>query len=89
MTNRKIEYWVIPPETDAEFVAHMEGVLDVYAQPYDPTRPTLCMDEQPNERVVLLSRQRLNTANGLTMSMNGPGQRVFSCLLNRWRVGGR
>ena len=47
MTNRKIEYWVIPPETDAEFVAHMEGVLDVYAQPYDPTRPTLCMDEQP------------------------------------------
>lgn len=47
MTNRKIEYWVIPPETDAEFVAHMEAVLDVYAQPYDPTRPTICMDEQP------------------------------------------
>lgn len=47
MTNRKIEYWVIPPETDAEFVAHMEAVLDVYAQPYDPTHPTLCMDEQP------------------------------------------
>ncbi|MEM7284610.1 MAG: IS630 family transposase [Pseudomonadota bacterium] len=47
MTNRKIEYWVIPPETDAEFVAHMESVLDVYAQPYDPARPTLCMDEQP------------------------------------------
>ena len=47
MTNRKLEYWVIPPEADAEFVAHMEAVLDVYAQPYDPTRPTLCMDEQP------------------------------------------
>jgi hypothetical protein len=47
MTNRKIEYWVIPPETDAEFVAHMEAVLDVYAQPYAPTRPTICMDEQP------------------------------------------
>ena len=29
MTNRKIEYWVIPPESDAEFVAHMEGVLDL------------------------------------------------------------
>ena len=25
----------------------MEVVLDVYAQPYDPTHPTLCMDEQP------------------------------------------
>ena len=24
MTQRKIEYWVIPPEADAEFVAHME-----------------------------------------------------------------
>ena len=47
MTNRKLEYWVIPPETDAEFVAHMEAVLDIYAQPYDPSCPTLCMDEQP------------------------------------------
>ncbi|MEM7769708.1 MAG: IS630 family transposase [Cyanobacteria bacterium P01_A01_bin.37] len=37
----------MPPEADAEFVAHMEVVLDVYAQPYDPTHPTLCMDEQP------------------------------------------
>jgi hypothetical protein len=27
MTNRKIEYWVIPPESDAEFVAGMEEVL--------------------------------------------------------------
>ena len=35
MTNRKIEYWVIPPEADAEFVAGMEDVLDVYAKPYD------------------------------------------------------
>ena len=47
MTNRKIEYWVIPPEADAEFVAGMEAVLDTYAQPYDPACPVLCMDEQP------------------------------------------
>jgi hypothetical protein len=47
MTNRKIEYWVIPPESDAEFVAHMEEVLETYAKPYDPERPVLCMDEQP------------------------------------------
>ena len=26
MTKRKIAYWVIPPECDAEFVAHMEEV---------------------------------------------------------------
>jgi len=48
MTNRrKIEYWVIPPEADAEFVAGMEEVLDTYAKPYDPAAPVLCMDEQP------------------------------------------
>lgn len=47
MTNRKIEYWVIPPEADAEFVAGMEDVLEVYERPYDPNCPVLCMDEQP------------------------------------------
>jgi DDE superfamily endonuclease len=38
---------VIPPEQDAEFVACMEEVLDLYARPYDPRYPVLCMDEQP------------------------------------------
>ena len=47
MTNRKIEYWVIPPEADGEFVAHMEEVLEVYEKPYNPAFPVLCMDEQP------------------------------------------
>jgi hypothetical protein len=47
MTPRKIEYWVIPPEADGEFVACMEEVLDTYAQPHDPKHPVLCMDEKP------------------------------------------
>jgi len=51
MTNRKIQYWVIPPEADAEFVANMEEVLETYAKPYDPARPVLCMDEQPVQLV--------------------------------------
>lgn len=38
-----IEYWVIPPEADAEFVANMEEVPEVY----DPGYPAVCMDEQP------------------------------------------
>jgi hypothetical protein len=42
-----MEYWVIPPEANAEFVANMEEVLDTYEKPYDPARPVLCMDEQP------------------------------------------
>jgi hypothetical protein len=49
MTRRKIEYWVIPPEADSEFVAAMEEVLETYAQPYDAKRPVLCMDEQPTQ----------------------------------------
>ena len=51
MTSRKIEYWVIPPEADGEFAANMEEVLETYAKPYDPTRPVLCMDEQPVQLV--------------------------------------
>jgi hypothetical protein len=47
MTDRKLEYWVIPPEADAELVAGMEEVLDTYAAPYDCRHPVLCMDEQP------------------------------------------
>jgi hypothetical protein len=56
MTNRKIEYWVIPPEGDGEFVARMETVLETYAQPYDSRHPVLCMDEQP---VQLLKETRV------------------------------
>jgi hypothetical protein len=50
-SKRSIQYWVIPPEANAEFVAHMEDVLDVYSRPYDPNRPVLCMDEQPVQLV--------------------------------------
>lgn len=47
MTQRKIQYWVILPEADAEFIASMEEVLDTYEEPYDREYPVLCMDEQP------------------------------------------
>jgi len=42
---------VIPPEADAEFVACMEDVLDLYERPYDPNRPVVNMDEQPVQLV--------------------------------------
>jgi DDE superfamily endonuclease len=47
MTKRNIEYWVIPPKSDGEFVAAMEDVLDVYSRPRNKQIPVLCMDEQP------------------------------------------
>lgn len=59
MTKRKIQYWVIPPEANAEFVASMEEVLETYAQPYDKRRPVVCMDEQP---VQLLKETRVPVA---------------------------
>ena len=41
------DYWCILPEEDAEFVANMEDILDVYQKPYDPKYPLWCMDEKP------------------------------------------
>lgn len=38
---------MIPPEQNAEFVYHMEDVLDVYLRPFDPKRPLVCLDELP------------------------------------------
>ena len=35
----------MPEGPSAEFVAAMEDVLEVYHRPYDPQRPTVCMDE--------------------------------------------
>ena len=63
MTKRKIEYWVIPPEQDAEFAACMEEILETYAEAYDPKRPVLCMDEQP---VQLLKETRAPIAGTKT-----------------------
>jgi len=39
------EQWCIPPEANADFVWHMEDVLDVYHRPVDPARPLVCLDE--------------------------------------------
>ena len=39
--------WCIPPQQNGEFVARMEDILDIYALPYDPEIPLICMDEQP------------------------------------------
>src|SRR4029079_11662162 len=37
--------WCIPDKPSAEFVFHMEDVLEVYHRPYDPRRPVVCVDE--------------------------------------------
>jgi hypothetical protein len=43
--------WCIPPEQSAEFVCHMEDILEVYRRPLDPKRPLVCMDELPYQMI--------------------------------------
>ena len=44
------EEWCIPT-VSAEFVAAMEDVLDLYGEPYDPRRPTVCFDETSTQLI--------------------------------------
>jgi hypothetical protein len=43
--------WCIPPKHSADFVAHMEDVLEVYQRPYDPKRPVVCLDETSKQLI--------------------------------------
>jgi hypothetical protein len=37
--------WCIPEKPSAEFVYHLEDVLEIYHRAYDPKRPVVCVDE--------------------------------------------
>ena len=53
VSSREKKEWCIP--MSAEFVACMEDVLDLYAEPYDPERPVVCFDETSKQ---LLAEKR-------------------------------
>jgi transposase len=44
------DMWCIP-KVDAEYVARMEDVLDLYAEAPDPKRPVVCFDESPTQLI--------------------------------------
>src|SRR5205085_3599954 len=44
------DMWCIP-QVDGNYVARMEDVLDLYAEPPDPTRPVVCFDESPTQLI--------------------------------------
>src|SRR6202789_2252572 len=44
------DMWCIP-QVDGEYVARMEDVLDLYAEPPDPKRPVVCFDESPTQLI--------------------------------------
>jgi hypothetical protein len=40
-----VKSWCVPPDADADYVWHMEDVIQTYLLPYDPTHPVVCFDE--------------------------------------------
>ena len=52
------------PAVGAEFVARMEDVLDLYAEPHDPARPVVCFDET-SKQLVAETRTPLPMAPGV------------------------
>ena len=42
---------MIPPKANAQFVAAMEDVLEVYTRPHDAARPLVCLDETSKQLV--------------------------------------
>ena len=44
------DMWCIP-QVDAEYVARMEDVLDLYAEKPDPKHPVVCFDESPTQLI--------------------------------------
>ena len=83
--------WCIPPHANAEFVYHMEDVLDVYKRPADPQRPLMCFDESP-EQLVRETRQALPMQPGEPERYDYEYQRegvanlfMFFAPLQNWR----
>jgi len=40
-----VKTWCVPPKASAEYVWHMEDVIQTYLLPYDPLVPVVCFDE--------------------------------------------
>ena len=55
--------WCIPPSANAEFVYHLEDVLEVYKRPVNPQRPLVCFDETP-EQLISETRPALPMQSG-------------------------
>jgi transposase len=44
------DMWCVP-QVDGAYVARMEDLLDLYAEPADPKRPVVCFDESPTQLI--------------------------------------
>jgi hypothetical protein len=83
--------WRIPPEGNAEFVAAMENILDVYTRKRDKKRPLVCMDESPKQltgevRTLLPASKGKTSKYDSGYVRNGTcGLFMFTAPLEGWR----
>jgi hypothetical protein len=73
------EEWCIP-EGSAEYVAAMEDVLELYAEPPDPKRPRVCFDETPKQ-LIAETRQPLPARPGQAARYDYEYRRNGTCNL--------
>ncbi len=79
--------WCFPKEADGEFVYHMEDVLDVSCQHYDPAVPRICLDEmgknQGIRQVSPRTRPRPDKWRGKTTATKKKAAPTCSLPMNR------
>jgi hypothetical protein len=78
--------WCIPGELNARFVCCMEDVLELYKEPYDPKRPTVCFEELPyqlvSEKRLPLPAKSMAARSATTASTSGKGFATYWCSSN-------
>ena len=83
--------WCVP-QLDAEYVARMEDVLDLYAEEPDPQRPVVCFDESPIQLIGEVRhpiRPEPGGSSATTASTAATGPPICSCSSMRTIRGAR
>ena len=73
-----MQTWCIPPKADADFVYHMEDVLQTSQRPYDPQFPVVCMDEASKQLIAEIAVP-LPTKPGYTKRVDYAYERKGVC----------
>jgi hypothetical protein len=68
----QVKEWCIP-KANAEYVAKMKDILDVYQRPYDPLRPMVCIDETNKQ---LIKQTRLPCVPGQSSKVDYEYERM-------------
>lgn len=71
---------MIPPSGNAEFVAAMERVLDVYHRPLNAALPVVCMDETPRQ-LIRETRKPLPARPGSPQRFDYEYERCGTCVV--------